>query len=225
MSRWRFFRKADKRREELEFWKERYREEGRLGHTHFEQFYTTAFHLSRQWYENKRVLDIGCGPRGSLEWADMASERVGLDPLADEYLNLGANLHKMSYVRAPSDDIPFPDDYFDVVTSFNSLDHVDNLEKTIAEIVRVTKEGGSFLLIVEVNHPPTPTEPLTIEAASLLRSFTPRFSVTGSWRCAMRPGTHDIYGSVLANMAPASDREPSILCALLTKESPSDLSV
>ena len=26
-----------------------------------------------------RVLDVGCGPRGSLEWATMAARRVGID--------------------------------------------------------------------------------------------------------------------------------------------------
>ena len=32
------------------------------------------------------TTDIGCGPRGSLEWATMAAERVGLDPPVNKYL-------------------------------------------------------------------------------------------------------------------------------------------
>ena len=38
------------------------------------------FNLDKSFYKNKRILDVGCGPRGSLEWDDMALERVGLDP-------------------------------------------------------------------------------------------------------------------------------------------------
>src|SRR4029079_10710133 len=100
-------------------------------------FYTSHFGLSASDYAGKRILDIGCGPRGSLEWADMTAERVGLDPLADEYLKLGAKNHKMSYVAAPSEKIPFPDGHFDVVCSFNSLDHVDDIPTTINKIIRV----------------------------------------------------------------------------------------
>ena len=105
------------------------------------------------------MLDIGCGPRGSLELADTALERVGLDPLAKEYLKLGDASHMMTYVASRSESIPFADGYFDIVCSFNSFDHVADLKRTIiAEIVRVVKPGGLFLLLSEVNHAPTKTE-------------------------------------------------------------------
>jgi ubiquinone/menaquinone biosynthesis C-methylase UbiE len=37
--------------------------------------------------------------------------------------------------------IPFPDAYFDVVCSLNSLDHVDDFDKVAAEIIRVLAPG------------------------------------------------------------------------------------
>jgi len=107
------------------------------------------------------VLDIGCGPRGSLEWADTASERIGLDPLPDEYRRLGAGAHRMRYVAAGSEDLPFPSGYFDVACTFNSLDHVDDLGRAIAEIQRVIEPGGLLLLLTELNHPPTLAEPMS----------------------------------------------------------------
>ena len=55
---------------------------------HYAYFYTTHFGLSETDYAGKAVLDIGCGPMGSLEWATMVRERVGLDPLADAYRRL-----------------------------------------------------------------------------------------------------------------------------------------
>jgi len=66
----------------------------------------------------------------------------------------------MNYVSSGSEHIPFVDNYFDVVCSFNSLGHVDNLEKSISEIKRVLKVGGLFLLLTDVNHEPTECEPL-----------------------------------------------------------------
>lgn len=150
-----------KHQAELAFWRGVRRREGEwLANGHYEWFYTTYFGLSRQDYAGRRVLDIGCGPRGSLEWADMARERVGLDPLADEYRALGADRHKMTYIRSGAESIPFPDGHFDIVTTFNSLDHVDNVDKTISEISRVTAPGGTCLIISDVNHDPTFTEPI-----------------------------------------------------------------
>ena len=142
-----------KERNEIAYWRSRFAAEGQLTNQRYVQSYTKTFDLEPSFYAGKRILDIGCGPRGSLEWADMAAERIGLDPLVPEYLKMGADRHKMTYVAASSDAIPFPAEYFDTVCAFNSLDHVAYLEKTIAEIKRVVRPGGLFLLITEVNHP------------------------------------------------------------------------
>lgn len=149
-----------KEKYELSFWQNLKKKERNLENSHYKYFYMKHFNLDESFYKNKRILDIGCGPCGSLEWADMALERVGLDPLVESYRGLGINNHKMSYVCARAENIPFEDGYFDIVTSFNSLDHVDNLDQAINEIVRVLTPSGTFLLLTEVNHPPTPCEPI-----------------------------------------------------------------
>jgi ubiquinone/menaquinone biosynthesis C-methylase UbiE len=138
--------------------------------------FTDLVGLDAGFYSGKRILDIGCGPRGSLEWATAASGRVGLDPLADDYRALGTGAHAMEYVAAASEDMPFEDAAFDVVTSINSLDHVDDLPRTVAEIKRVTRPGGHFVLAVEVGHEPTWTEPQSLrwDAAT---PFLPEFEL------------------------------------------------
>jgi ubiquinone/menaquinone biosynthesis C-methylase UbiE len=153
--------RADKGEHELRYWSAVKEKETVLHNSWYEYFYTTHFGLTRDDYVGKKVLDIGCGPRGSLEWADMAAIRIGLDPLAASYQALGTDRHQMSYVAASSDAMPFPKGHFDVVCSFNSLDHVDDLEGTIREIQRVTADGGLFLLLTDVNHPPTVCEPVS----------------------------------------------------------------
>ncbi len=157
----------------LRYWKRQFARKQTLDNSHYKKYYTDHFGLGDEDYAGKRVLDIGCGPRGSLEWADVAERRVGLDPLADRYRELGADRHAMEYVNAPSERMPFDDDEFDIVCSFNSLDHVGDVDRTIAEIKRVLRPGGSFLLLVEINHSPTACEPHSLVPAELLKRFAP----------------------------------------------------
>jgi ubiquinone/menaquinone biosynthesis C-methylase UbiE len=154
-------RGGSKRGRELAYWRERRATHGplELSNAHYAWCFTDCFDLPIELYDGKRVLDVGCGPRGSLEWAERAAERVGLDPLADEYRRLHSREHAMTYVAAAAESIPFPDSHFDVVATMNSLDHVDDLAKTIAELTRVTRPGGLALILTDVNHRPTPTEP------------------------------------------------------------------
>ena len=176
------FPHAFKKHYELKYWKDRYSEEkSYFSNSHYEPLYTACYGLQQSDYNGKRVLDIGCGPRGSLEWADMTVQRVGLDPLVPSYLGFGANKHKMEYVASGSENIPFPDAHFDIVACLNALDHVDDLAVTIREIKRVTKPGGFFLLSVEIDHPPTPTEPITLDDV-MLKKFGPEFEVLSEFR-------------------------------------------
>jgi len=146
---------------ETAFWSWNRIRKGRLTNAHYEFLYTTHFDLDRAFYAGKRILDIGCGPRGSLEWASEAAECVGLDPLVPTYRMLGIHHHRMKYVGCRSEDMHFDDGYFDVVCSVNSLDHVDDVDRTIEQIIRVIKPGGLFLLLTDIHEEATLCEPST----------------------------------------------------------------
>lgn len=199
---------------ELKYWRGRFHQEGKLSHTHYEYFYTSFFGLSRQDYENKRILDIGCGPRGSLEWIAADAQCVGLDPLVPQYHALGIRDHKMTYVHAGVEDIPFPDQNFQMVASFNNLDHVDDVDKAIAEIKRVTSAGGTFLLITEVEHEASATEPQNLPR-SIASRFQPEFEIVSQGICAIRDD-HDIYRSLRENK-PCDTGKEAIVYARMTK--------
>lgn len=208
-----------KERHELKFWEGRYAaERGHLSNAYYEKYYTTFFGIDRDAYQDRRIMDIGCGPRGSLEWADMASERIGLDSLANEYKKLGADKHKMTYVDAGAENIPFADGYFDAVFSFNSLDHVRDIDLTIAEIKRVVKPGGLFLLITEFGHAPTPTEPQSF-SSDIVERFTPEFKIAS---CNSYQLNDDhVYKSLDARREydPTDDEaERAVLCAKLIRQ-------
>ena len=186
--------KRRKHRSELAYWRER-RAQGPLdrGIPFYRWFYVDFFGFSEDDYRGGRILDIGCGPRGSLEWADMAAERVGLDPLADEYVRLHDRPQRMQYVAAGAESIPFGDGHFDFVSTFNSLDHVDDVGAAIAEITRVTRSGGSQLFACDVGHEPTPTEPQAFDW-EIVERFTADWDV--AWRRDYERPTDNMYDNL-----------------------------
>jgi len=183
---------------------------------HYPFFFTTFFGLRRTDYEGRALLDIGCGPCGSLEWAIDARERVGLDPLADEYRRLADDGQAMTYCAAASEAIPYPDGHFDVVSAFNCLDHVDDVEATVREMKRVTAPDGRILLIVEIGHAPTPTEPHHLDE-SIVDGFAPGFKAVSVRIFGVRED-HNLYAS-LFHEVPYVKGEPGILCVRLERAS------
>jgi SAM-dependent methyltransferase len=179
---------------ELSYWRgRRDSEHGTLGRPlGAESLFCDRFGLDRGFYEGKRVLDIGCGPRGSLEWADMAAERIGIDPLVPEYRELGIEQHAMSYVTGAAERMPFEAGRFDVISTLNSLDHVDDLEAAVDELTRVAASGATWLVVVEADAAPTATEPQTIPW-NLLDGLE-GWRVETIQRFAL-DADHDIYGS------------------------------
>jgi ubiquinone/menaquinone biosynthesis C-methylase UbiE len=153
---------------ELSYWLKADRVKGKhRDNAYFERLFTEMFELPREYFTGKSLLDIGCGPCGSLEWAGDAKRRVGLDPLAEKYRELdvaGSSSHQMEYLSSPVESMPFDASTFDVVSSLNSLDHVDDLTRALSEIHRVLSPGGLFLLEVEFGHRPTACEPVEIPA-------------------------------------------------------------
>ena len=202
---------------ELGFWRDRLAAEGTLGNAHYERLFTEMFDVPRSFFSGKRILDLGCGPRGSLEWATDARTRVGLDPLADRYRELGTGQHSMRYVNASAEDMPFDDASFDVVTSLNSLDHVDDLDSVLREIGRVTAPGGSFLLEVETGHDPTPSEPISVDA-DVLDRLAPWFEATGQRHFEM-PGDHFVHDAYWRGgpYDTSRERHPGVLVAHLVR--------
>lgn len=144
---------------EMAYWRSRRMEEGALRNDFYEAMFTRRIGLDRSFYAGKRVLDVGCGPRGSLEWATEAADRVGVDSLVDRYRSLGIDAHAMRYVASGAESMPFEDGAFDVVTTFNALDHVVDARRAVAEMQRVVAPAGTLVIVVDIHRRPTVAEP------------------------------------------------------------------
>lgn len=147
----------EKEEYELEYWKKQSKHDlGKLRNSWYERFYTTFFNLSKENYVGKRILDVGSGPRGSLDWIADEAHADGIDPCADEYKEL--NKVKMNLIQGEVESFQSVEKY-DFVTSFNSLDHVNNIDKAISSIFSLLKPNGIFLLLSDIHREPTNMEP------------------------------------------------------------------
>jgi SAM-dependent methyltransferase len=182
---------------------------------HYEYFYTLfSLDLMVLSTMTRRFSTLGVAPMGSLEWADQASVRIRLDPLADEYCKLGTASHHMRYLAAVSEYIPFADESFDFVTSLNSLDHVVDVRQTVNEIKRVTAAHGIILIITEIEHDSTLTEPHRL-SPSVAELFLPEFTVESLRLFGIR--SHDNLYANLLDDTPYEGGNRGLLCARIRK--------
>jgi ubiquinone/menaquinone biosynthesis C-methylase UbiE len=95
--------------------------------------------------EGRRILNVGCGTGGFNLVAEAVGARVvGVDADAEAIAICALKREKGggAFVRAAAERLPFPDASFDVVYCFSAIEHVESVEESVAEMVRVTRRGG-----------------------------------------------------------------------------------
>jgi ubiquinone/menaquinone biosynthesis C-methylase UbiE len=106
----------------------------------------------------KRVLDIGCGTGyGTAELARLATEAVGSDVDVAAIAHAREHFKTAHFVEAPALDLPFSDASFDVITSFELIEHLEDAAPLLEEVRRVLHPAGVFLVS-------TPNKPRYAEA-------------------------------------------------------------
>jgi SAM-dependent methyltransferase len=94
------------------------------------------------------VLDLGCGEgRFSRMLEDRGASVVGIDPV----LGLASAAHRRrrlssEYAVARGESLPFGSSCFDLAVSYITLVDVADFRAAIAEVARVLRPGGSFLV-------------------------------------------------------------------------------
>lgn len=114
-----------------------------------------AVKLRSKDFDKGRVLDSGCGPGFvTIELAKkfVGCEFVGID-LSDPLLEIAENnnqkeilTERVKFLKADVQDIPFPDNYFDLVININMLHLVEEPVIMLNEIERVLKPDGFFFI-------------------------------------------------------------------------------
>jgi len=199
----------------LAFWKSRYI----IDHGHFinyqyrELMLAMAEETSDVFLTGKIVADFGCGPRGSLVWAQSALLRVGIDVLADRYADLFTDnmiSHGMIYLKSTEKIIPLPSDFIDVMFTLNAMDHVDDFPSMCREILRVIKPGGLFIGSFNLGEPPTPSEPQRLDEEMIKYNLIDKLELL-SYRITKKGPVENIYSPFFNGNLTYRDGQEGIL--------------
>ena len=94
-----------------------------------------------------RLLNVGCGTGGfNVAAAEAGARPVGVDADAEAVAICGLKRGRGAggFVRAAAERLPFGDGVFDLVYCFSSIEHVDSVEDSVREMVRVVRRGGAI---------------------------------------------------------------------------------
>ena len=107
--------------------------------------------FARDLVKNKKVLDVACGAGyGTVLLAESAAEVFGVD-ISEEavlYAKENYSAKNVNFIAADVEKLPFENDFFDVVVSFETIEHVDEKkqEKFLSEVKRTLKRDGIFVI-------------------------------------------------------------------------------
>lgn len=97
--------------------------------------------------ETCKLLDFACGTGQSTAlYADLVSEAIGID-YSHEMIALASNKSKknLHFLTGSLDHPSLTEGSFDVVTAFNVLHLMKNLDEVLIHIHRLLKPGGYFI--------------------------------------------------------------------------------
>ncbi len=93
------------------------------------------------------MLDVGCGTGAVLTELEKRGKAVGVD-LSHDALTFSKERGLNHLVYANAEQLPFGNAQFDAVISLDTIEHVPDHESAAAEIYRVLKPGGVFVMNV-----------------------------------------------------------------------------
>lgn len=102
----------------------------------------------KQLGEARRVLDLGCGDGAIGSSSPSQREVHGLD-LSSALVEQARGYASANVWNLDSQEpLPFPDSYFDAVVAKDILEHLQQPWRTVTEMVRVLRPGGTVIASV-----------------------------------------------------------------------------
>lgn len=93
-----------------------------------------------------KILDVGCGI-GSIEQNLPSLNIIGLD-LSEEMLEEARKRSDKTFILGNVEHLKFKDYTFDAVFTVTSLEFLDDYQKAVKEILRVTEPKGTILVMM-----------------------------------------------------------------------------
>jgi SAM-dependent methyltransferase len=96
-----------------------------------------------------RICDVGCGTGANLELLGRFGTAVGVEPEGPGLERCRARgLGDDAVVAGDACALPFDDESFDLVTSFDVLEHIEDDSLALRELARVLRPNGYLLVTV-----------------------------------------------------------------------------
>lgn len=106
--------------------------------------------------------------------------KLNIDYLANQYFKILPSMLEanVKHVCGTIEDLPLPSACADFVYSRNSIDHVDNPERSCIEMHRILKSSGLLLLSAMYNSKYHSLEPWSVNDDFIEKYIEPLFSIT-----------------------------------------------
>lgn len=135
-------------------------EDARFPQSNMESRKMKAFSDILPMLQGKNILDVGCG-LGTLtiKIASVKPDALvhGIDLLDSiiEQCRFNAKIEGVTntkFVAASAYELPFEEEFFDMVTCFFMLHHLDDIPRALKDIKRVLKPGGEVFAVEPIDH-------------------------------------------------------------------------
>lgn len=100
-----------------------------------------------------RLLDVGCGRGFFLRHAHDRHtdwDLYGIDPEAEGVTDTSTAVPDAAVIRGRADSMPYRPESFDVITAWDVLEHLPDLDLALSEMVRCLRTGGLLAVVVPV---------------------------------------------------------------------------
>ncbi|MSP02996.1 MAG: methyltransferase domain-containing protein [Acetobacteraceae bacterium] len=138
------------------------------GQVEIEHYHRYLF--ARGLCRDRDVLDVASGEGyGAAQLAQVARRVVGVECAGATARNAAVNFPRdnLHFIQADARSLPLCDASVDVVTSFETIEHFDRQEDFVAEVHRVIRPNGSFVVSTpdrDIYSPPgTPPNPFHVQ--------------------------------------------------------------
>jgi glycosyltransferase involved in cell wall biosynthesis/2-polyprenyl-3-methyl-5-hydroxy-6-metoxy-1,4-benzoquinol methylase len=150
--------------------------------------HASRYRLAAPTVTGARVLDIACGTgHGAAHLLEAGARHVvaiDLDPLAIATASR-FTAPGLTVVRASGESLPIPDRSIDVVTSFETIEHIQDMDQFLSELHRVMRHDARLILstpngLVTCPDGESPTNPYHLRELTplqLRRLLEPQFEI------------------------------------------------
>lgn len=113
------------------------------------QRFLAAYEFARKWVRGKFVLDAGCGWGYGADYLSCDAQRViGID-YSKRCIDSAKRRYRRGNIEFICSDllnVPFSNNTFDVICSFQTIEHIKSYERYLIELKRLLKPDGLLIL-------------------------------------------------------------------------------